>query len=675
MNDTELLRAWADHRDESAFAELVHRHLNLVYAAARRQSSGLAFEGVRRRDQVRGEDKCPCFLSVVCSGCLDRLTRRRVCACCLVIASPLYLMIQRGDIPVLVGLIACLTSGWPVDASIVLTEPLPGTVFTDPALVEFTARSSAPAEEPFQLDLMTDGHMVGTLTNQLTGVWPPLSPGNHGLSVRWRADSGLVAQSISVPIFVGPAVESLPPVFSRVAVSTLPIFAYEPLVSPATVNIVAFAHDPNPEGHIVEIAMFVDDNLFSTRSGMAIFPFGLTNYSAEGTVEVVLQARNNYGALATTNITLEFRQAEFSWQLVDWDHSRPRMTWVHLDDQENTYANDGYSGIIQRLNGERVFMSTDNMRTAIMAVSANGHAAGTITPFSDDQPAQACRFVNGNVEPLVGLVNCTPVAVNRLGTILLLRIPETGPWQGVLWQEEKTRELTGFPAGSSVAPSGLNDRGDCIGTYTDADAGQRSFLWKDGSFVELARADPGIRCEPVSINTEGVVVGFVGNQAYRWSNGVLELLPMDDFEAIRPIGVNDAGWIVAAGSASARSVALIDRGHGWENLGSITPQRSPLGDFRPVAINERGAILVQSGFVNSSLLVRPIDALVTWSLMIDPSTPAYLTVNPRTMIYGVEFLNQRSSDLRRWQTWSTNLLRIPVPEIEAAHFFRVVPRR
>lgn len=37
MNDWELLQDWAGNRSDAAFAELVRRHLNLVYAAARRQ--------------------------------------------------------------------------------------------------------------------------------------------------------------------------------------------------------------------------------------------------------------------------------------------------------------------------------------------------------------------------------------------------------------------------------------------------------------------------------------------------------------------------------------------------------------------------------------------------------------------------------------------------------------
>ena len=37
MDDWELLQAYAKHRSEPAFTELVRRHLNWVYSAARRQ--------------------------------------------------------------------------------------------------------------------------------------------------------------------------------------------------------------------------------------------------------------------------------------------------------------------------------------------------------------------------------------------------------------------------------------------------------------------------------------------------------------------------------------------------------------------------------------------------------------------------------------------------------------
>jgi len=38
--DSELLRRYAEHRDEAAFERLVQRHVNLVFSAALRQTDG-----------------------------------------------------------------------------------------------------------------------------------------------------------------------------------------------------------------------------------------------------------------------------------------------------------------------------------------------------------------------------------------------------------------------------------------------------------------------------------------------------------------------------------------------------------------------------------------------------------------------------------------------------------
>jgi len=77
MNDTELLHAWATQRDETAFAELVRRHLDQVHACARRQvgESPLADEVAQAVFLVLARKAGAIGPRVVLSGWLFRTTR------------------------------------------------------------------------------------------------------------------------------------------------------------------------------------------------------------------------------------------------------------------------------------------------------------------------------------------------------------------------------------------------------------------------------------------------------------------------------------------------------------------------------------------------------------------------------------------------------------------------
>lgn len=77
MNDSELLHAWAERRDEAAFAELVRRQLGLVHASARRQvgASPLADDVAQAVFLLLARKAGSLGSGVVLSGWLFRTTR------------------------------------------------------------------------------------------------------------------------------------------------------------------------------------------------------------------------------------------------------------------------------------------------------------------------------------------------------------------------------------------------------------------------------------------------------------------------------------------------------------------------------------------------------------------------------------------------------------------------
>jgi hypothetical protein len=53
QTDSQLLRAYAEHRSEPAFTELVRRHVDFVYSAALRMVFRIASAGMSRRKRGR----------------------------------------------------------------------------------------------------------------------------------------------------------------------------------------------------------------------------------------------------------------------------------------------------------------------------------------------------------------------------------------------------------------------------------------------------------------------------------------------------------------------------------------------------------------------------------------------------------------------------------------------
>src|SRR5687767_8144376 len=87
-SDAELLSRYARQRDESAFSELVRRHVHLVHAAAARQSGGDAhladdvtqavFIVLARRAGDVAIDRLPAWLLTTARLCAKDAVRRRI---------------------------------------------------------------------------------------------------------------------------------------------------------------------------------------------------------------------------------------------------------------------------------------------------------------------------------------------------------------------------------------------------------------------------------------------------------------------------------------------------------------------------------------------------------------------------------------------------------------------
>ncbi|MFO1458554.1 MAG: hypothetical protein U1G08_04030 [Verrucomicrobiota bacterium] len=556
--------------------------------------------------------------------------------------------------------LALLFQIW-ANASISLTQPLANSSFSTPNEISFEAKSSRSGTKVLQLTLLTDGIAVRTDSGLLSGTWPNVSKGYHALAVRATYEDGAVEESIAVPIVVQPTEVRLPPT-AFLAVETIPHSDYRPILTPAMVELQTLTGDPNPNGKVTNAALFIDGVLFERKP----FPssgylFALKNYLS-GTDEVfTLQFQNNYGVLLTTNLDVPFQRATFYSR-----KARANRLRGYFDRNANAYL---AAGEVIYFNGNRDQIRFEGKQVNVTAVGRDGLVAGNL---SDGGPTTAFRLLNGTVQTLDTHPGCTPLAVSTDTSILLNQTLPDGTLRALLWKGDAVSELSGFPAGALVNAANMNDRGEVVGHYLDANNTSHAFLWRDGIATDLVVPTPGVAIEPLFINNLGVVVGNIDSREFRWKDGVFEELPTGGFQDVQITGLNNPGWMIGVGRNGNETVALLDRGDGWQPLQSILPQwLGNLSRTSPSGLNDEGCMYVYSS--SGTFLVYPKSRLPELTLEVGRVLPNGITVFPDERITGVDILNQRSKNLVDWETWGTNVLGFVMPAEDSQMMYRVVP--
>jgi len=150
--------------------------------------------------------------------------------------------------------------------------------------------------------------------------------------------------------------------------------------------------------------------------------------------------------------------------------------------------------------------------------------------------------------------------------------------------------------GKQISVSAINDRGQIVGTASDAKGRSHAVLWQGGKLIDIGVLPGYDKSYASGINNVGQVVGWSekpdpkyesASQAFMWQKGKLQALPTLGSETMA-VGINNKGQIVGfAFTSSFVSHAVL-----WENGRIVDLGSSPTKEsiYNADAINDDGLI-------------------------------------------------------------------------------------
>ena len=218
--------------------------------------------------------------------------------------------------------------------------------------------------------------------------------------------------------------------------------------------------------------------------------------------------------------------------------------------------------------------------------------------------------------PGLGAGSSFSAALNDSG-VVVGRMELGGNTRGFVWDGTSTQQIGTF-GGTSSEARGINNRGQVVGSATNAGGLERAFLWENGQMVDLGTLG-GNAAVATAINNQGVVVGasnlsaFGATQAYIRRSGTMQLLgTLGGVSNARAI--NDYSQVVgAAVDDGGITQAFVAGTEGMRNLNSLLVTAPSALDrlTGAVDVNRQGQILARNA-AGLSVLLTP-EGTLTWT--------------------------------------------------------------
>lgn len=194
------------------------------------------------------------------------------------------------------------------------------------------------------------------------------------------------------------------------------------------------------------------------------------------------------------------------------------------------------------------------------------------------------------------------IAINNQNVAVGDALNTEDQFRAVVWSPSGSiTDLGTLAGGDSSVATGINNRGEIVGTSTagDSEVGVAVRWSPTGQICALQSlaSEPGSSSFPKAVNDAGFVIGFVSMPPdyhdlpvlWRPDGSIIELDQLTGFTDSQPLAINNSGVGVGYEYSAIGPVQAVR----WDTNGKVTPLAVPPGDNDTFAydINNRGDII------------------------------------------------------------------------------------